>query len=442
MEFEGDERIFQKPNGGYGWIILLSISLTNFILIGCMYSFGIILKILKEHFNVTQDVANLLQSFNTGFLFASGALSSALAKEFGCRKVMMLSSFIYASTFFISAFLSSFYLITIMLGIIGGIAYGCTYLTSIIILVDYFDKKLGLANGIMMASSGFGAFAFAPLTKFLTKNFVWNHVLLINGSIILTIVLFSSFLTPVEYYKKKHTNNAQLMESLKLNENYAETIPKDKPNILIRILKEITNFSLLKENFAFLLIVSSGFFVFAAYYIPFIYIPIRAQELEIHDYAWVISIAGLANIPNRLILGIFCDKKVMKPVNMNTICLLIAAFCLFCYFYLKTFALQICFGVVFAIPMAGVHSLSTPYLVEIVGSNKFRNANGILNTMRGIGAVLGPFFAGMLSERFNSIFYSFIFAGSSFLIAVVFSFFAGISLSAQKKNTPKNLTRV
>lgn len=67
---------------------------------------------------------------------------------------MMLSSFIYASTFFISAFLPSFYMIILVFGIIGGTAYGCIYLTSIIIMVDYFDKKLGIANGIMMASSG------------------------------------------------------------------------------------------------------------------------------------------------------------------------------------------------------------------------------------------------------------------------------------------------
>jgi hypothetical protein len=35
-----------------------------------------------------------------------------------------------------------------------GIAFGCAYLTIFIILVDYFDKKLGIANGMTMAGSG------------------------------------------------------------------------------------------------------------------------------------------------------------------------------------------------------------------------------------------------------------------------------------------------
>jgi hypothetical protein len=45
---------------------------------------------------------------------------------------------------------------------------------------------------------------------------------------------------------------------------------------------------------------------------------------------------------------------------------------------------------------AGMNCLATPYLVEIVGSKKFSNANGILNMFRGIGCMFGPYIAGKL----------------------------------------------
>jgi hypothetical protein len=60
----------------------------------------------------------------------------------------------------------------------------------------------------------------------------------------------------------------------------------------INILKEMGNMSLLKENLAFLLITLSGFFVFAGYFAPFLFIPRRAQELKINEYAWLLSIIG------------------------------------------------------------------------------------------------------------------------------------------------------
>lgn len=36
----------------------------------------------------------------------------------------------------------------------GGITTGCTYIASLIIVANYFDKKKGIATGITMAGSG------------------------------------------------------------------------------------------------------------------------------------------------------------------------------------------------------------------------------------------------------------------------------------------------
>ncbi len=93
-----------------------------------------------------------------------------------------------------------------------------------------------------------------------------------------------------------------------------------------------------------------------------------------------------------------------------------------------------------------MNCLSTPYLIETVESSKFGNANGILNLFRGVGCFFGPYIAGnknslfffifpildnstfysfnllgQLSEKTNSIFSSFLFAGISYGIAFVLS---------------------
>ena len=65
-------------------------------------------------------------------------------------------------------------------------------------------------------------------------------------------------------------------------------------NISLQILKEMADVKLLKENIGFLFITLSGFFVFAGYFIPFIYIPNRIKELGIDATkgSWVLSIIG------------------------------------------------------------------------------------------------------------------------------------------------------
>jgi hypothetical protein len=163
-------------------------------------------------------------------------------------------------------------------------------------------------------------------------------------------------------------------------------------NISWSIVKEMANLGLLKENFAFLLIVLSNFFVFSGYFIPYIYVPVRAKELNITNYATILSVIGILNIPARLGFGFLADK--VSPTNMNSLCAVIASLSLWFYGPLVTFFAQCGFAVAYAIGIAGMNCLTTPYLKDIVGMEKFSNAMGIVSLFRGFGCFLGPFLGG------------------------------------------------
>jgi MFS family permease len=115
------------------------------------------------------------------------------------------------------------------------------------------------------------------------------------------------------------------------------------------------------------------------------------------------------------------DRKFVSAVNMNTGCVLIACVTVFSFYALTNFWMQACFAVLFAVAIAGMNCLATPYVVAIVGADKFSNANGIINMFRGFGCITGPYIAGYLSESTGSVFYSFFFAGVSYFVAFLFS---------------------
>ncbi|CAF1034173.1 unnamed protein product [Brachionus calyciflorus] len=428
-----EKKEFTKPDGGYGWVILFVAFTISFILDGCMYSFGIILDEIKNHYGVAQEIANLITSFNTGFLFLSGTLSAAFAKQFGCRIVVMVSAFIFSGMYFLSALVSSIYYLHFLFGIIGGIAFGCTYLTCFIILVEYFDKKLGLANGLTMAGSGLGATAFAPLTHFLNKYFGWKYTMMILAGLVFLCFFLGALLRPIEYYYKKIRQEDDNDE-----ENFDSVIPKQTTSeIIIEIFKEMTNFRLLRENSLFLLMTMSNFFIFFVYFIVFIYIPVRAKELKIENYAIILSIIGFVNIPCRIIFGILSDK-VIKAIYMNTFSVFLASVSTFSFYYLTTIYSQAVFAVFFAISAAGMNCLSTPYLVDIVGSKSFANANGILNIFRGISCIAGPFIAGFLTDKLGSNLYAFVFCGSSLAIAAILSAIVALKTIKNEKVVKAN----
>lgn len=169
----------------------------SFILDGVMYSFGLILSEIRQYTKVEEEQSNLLTALNTGFLFCSGPIVAGLANQFGCRVVVMGGALVTASCYMLTVFSPNIYLMMVFFGIIGGVATGCTYISSLIIIAEYFDKKRGIATGITMAGSGVGSFVFAPLISWLIENSDWKLTMSICACIILQTAICGALLRPL-----------------------------------------------------------------------------------------------------------------------------------------------------------------------------------------------------------------------------------------------------
>lgn len=433
---EEEDDVPKAPDGGYGWVVLLASFLISFIIDGVMYSFGLVLTRIREEFGVTEEKTNWLSSLNTGFLFCSGPIVAGLANQFGCRVVVMGGAIITSIMYVITAFAPSVYLQMFTFGVVGGISTGCTYIASLIVIAQYFDKKRGIATGITMAGSGVGAFAFAPLLEYLIGKFDWRYTMVIEASIILQCAILGCLLKPLA--PKKSAKNKKQPKKKQLEPTTEQALDTFSGSILslntltkkpfykrgffrvaLDILREMTNFSLLRENKGFLLVTLSNFFIFLGYFIPFLYIPIRAKDLGLPNHSFLLSIIGIVNIPVRMLFGFIADRKIIAPINLNTFSVAVAIVPLFVYAALTTFTAQAGFSVTFAIGIAGINSLTTMYLVELVGLKKFNNATGIVNLFRGFGCFLGAPIGGLISTQTGSILNSFYYSGVCFSVGFV-----------------------
>lgn len=167
------------------------------ILDGIMYSFSMIKNEMKSYYEESEDKTNLIISFNTGFLFCSGPIVAGLANQFGCRIVVMIGALITSLMYFLSAFAPSIEVIIVTCGIVGGLSTGCTYIASLIVVNEYFEKKKGIATGITMAGSGFGQLVLAPSLQYLTKRFDWKIAISICSCIILQACVCGALLRPL-----------------------------------------------------------------------------------------------------------------------------------------------------------------------------------------------------------------------------------------------------
>ncbi|XP_046452111.1 monocarboxylate transporter 14-like isoform X1 [Daphnia pulex] len=191
------------PDGGWGWVIVMSSFLCNLIVDGIAYTFGVFLPKFVIYFNEGKGTVAWVGSLLAGVYLSCGPIVGALTNKFGCRTTCIMGSVIGMAAFALSTLSNSVAMLMVTYGIVGGIGFGLIYLPAIVSVGYYFEKKRALATGIAVCGSGFGTFVFAPLAAMLLEHYDWKGANLILAGIIFNCAVFGSLMRPLEAPKKK-----------------------------------------------------------------------------------------------------------------------------------------------------------------------------------------------------------------------------------------------
>ncbi|OWF37862.1 monocarboxylate transporter 12-like [Mizuhopecten yessoensis] len=187
------------PDGGWGWVIVLSSFMIMLISDGFAFSFGVLFTELLDVFQESKSYTSWIASLFYGVPLICGPISSALATKYGCRKVQVVGGLIAFIGVFASTFANSVAMLCVTLGIIAGFGLSVGYVTSIVMVAFYFEKKRALATGLAVCGSGLGTFLFAPLIEYLIEHYTWRGSFLILSGVTLNLVVCGFLLRPLKF---------------------------------------------------------------------------------------------------------------------------------------------------------------------------------------------------------------------------------------------------
>lgn len=187
-----EAEVVVPPDGGWGWVIVVSSFMCNMIVDGIIFSFSTFLSDISDTFHVSEAHVTLVGSLMSGFYLISGPFASAIANRYGFRLVAIVGSVLGAASFLVSYFATSVQYLWITYGILGGIGFGFIYVPSVITVGFYFERWRALATGIAVCGSGIGTFLFAPMSKMLITSFGWRITLLFQGAIVMTCAIYGA----------------------------------------------------------------------------------------------------------------------------------------------------------------------------------------------------------------------------------------------------------
>uniref|UniRef100_A0A0B7BLW9 Major facilitator superfamily (MFS) profile domain-containing protein n=1 Tax=Arion vulgaris TaxID=1028688 RepID=A0A0B7BLW9_9EUPU len=186
------------PDGGYGWVIVISSLVVGLIVDGISYTFGILIGELERAFNQPKSTIALASSLQVGIYLFLGPVVSALTNKFGCRPVMVAGSFVAGVAFIASSWSTNVTMLILTYGLLGGVGFGLMYLPSIVAVSIYFEKRRAVATGIAVCGSGIGTFFLAPVTDYLVFEYNWRWTLLLLGGIVLNGMVFGALVRPLK----------------------------------------------------------------------------------------------------------------------------------------------------------------------------------------------------------------------------------------------------
>ncbi|XP_041644649.1 monocarboxylate transporter 9-like [Cheilinus undulatus] len=452
-------------DGGWGWAIVVASFMAQLLAYGSPQSVGVLYPEWLHAFQEGKGMTAWVGSLVAGVGLIASPVCSACVDNFGARPVTIFSGVMVAGGLMLSAFAPNVQFLIFSYGIVVGLGCGLVYAATLTITCQYFDKRRGLALGIVTTGTSVGAFIYATAQNELIVLYGLDGCLLIIGAVALNLTACAGFMRPLNmpgYYLKQkaaleRNTEEQLFEKpplddLKISTGSKTTTPektlmmkellitidskdiqteKKKGSLIARlaIMKVIKKkqqayskymhsmYEILQDQAMVAFCIAVFLFSLGAFP-PVLFIEDVAQSQGLIEEVSVIplvSIGAIATCVGKLVLGIMVDIRWINSIYLYAFTMYAGGVSLLLIPITKTYlGLQI-LSVVMGF-FSGNWSLTSYITTKIVGLDRLTQAHGILMFFGGFGIMLGPPVVGWFFDFTQSYDLAFYFSGSCVLL--------------------------
>ncbi|XP_012380985.2 LOW QUALITY PROTEIN: monocarboxylate transporter 7 [Dasypus novemcinctus] len=440
----------QVPDGGWGWAVAVSFFFISVFTYGIIKSFGVFFTDLMDSFGESNSRISWIISICVFVLTFTAPFSTILCSRFGHQAVVIVGGLLVSTGMILGSFAQAVFHMYIAIGVISGLGYCFSFLPTVTILSQYFDKRRSVVTAVASTGECFAVVAFAPAITALKDSIGWRHSLLFVGLLQLNIVVCGLLLRPIVIRASgspkttTHENRKEVQYMLENEKTHTSidsidsgveltTSPKNVPGHTNTELEPkadtqqilgkqsskqshkkapLLDFSVLKEK-SFICYTFFGLFATLGFFAPPLYIIPLSISLGIdHDYAaFILSAMAIAEVFGRIGAGVVLNRKPIRKIYIELICVILLTVSLFAFTFARDFWGLMSCSIFFGFMVGTVGGTHIPLLAEddVVGIEKMSSAAGVYVFIQSISALAGPPLAGLLvdqSKMYSRAFYS------------------------------------
>ncbi|XP_016308968.1 monocarboxylate transporter 9a [Sinocyclocheilus anshuiensis] len=477
-------------DGGWGWMIVVASFMAQFLSFGSPQSVGVLYPKWLSAFQEGKGMTAWVGSMVSGVALITSPVCSACVDNFGARPVTVFSGVMVAGGLMLSAFAPSVSFLIFSYGIVVGIGCGLVYAATLTITCQYFDKRRGLALGIVTTGTSVGGFTYATLQNELIELFGLEGCLLIIGALALNLMACAGPMRPLNlpgYYLKQRAALQRTEEPEALYtkptaiiiDSDLKTTPSSADNtatIKLLLLKEPTELQdsegerkggilscsivaraikkrmrpygrylcetveLLQDR-VFIAFCIAIFLLSLGAFPPVLFMEDVAQSEGLIDGIALIPLVSIVSMTagiGKLVLGILADMRWVNSLYLYALTVTGTGAALLLIPVSKSYmGLQVLSAMVGF--FSGNWSLTSYIITKIVGLERLSQAHGILMCFGGFGITLGPPVVGWFFDWTQSYDLAFYFSGTCVLVSGLLLFLATLpcwNRTSEEGNSP------
>ncbi len=168
-----------------GWSVVFAASVgLSFSITGIIFTFGNFVTHLSSEFGWSRTEISVAFLILTYVMVLTAPVVGAMVDHFGPRKVILPSCFLLGpgimSLYFLTDNIWHLYIAFFLISLFGAATTPVTYAKAVI---NWFDKRRGLALGIAMAGTGIGGILAPQIAQFTISSFGWRTGYLVLGAL-------------------------------------------------------------------------------------------------------------------------------------------------------------------------------------------------------------------------------------------------------------------
>ncbi|XP_029178997.1 uncharacterized protein LOC114946580 isoform X2 [Nylanderia fulva] len=188
------------PDGGWGWVVVLASLVISMIADGVSFSFGLLYIEFLHEFGASKSKTAWIGSLFMAVPLLSGPIMSALVDRYGCRNMTIIGGLVSGFGFILSIFSNTIEVMYLTFGVIAGLGLGLCYVTAVVSIAFWFDKKRTLAVGLGACGTGIGTFVYAPMTTYFINEYGWRGACLLLAGTFFNMIVAGTVMRDPEWW--------------------------------------------------------------------------------------------------------------------------------------------------------------------------------------------------------------------------------------------------